>query len=160
MPPQAAQQYLALFDHSRQLAEGLAALAQNNTVSRVIIGQDDAETWCPSNIIYRDLQSRQIENLTLVRGADELTMLLVADTVNDQPPLGVQIIYSDPALADTYYPYEAAPLHELITEKLALAGLREDPASDYVIVVHTDGQSAAVPGLLEAYSRCRLSGLS
>jgi len=161
VPSQAAQQYLALFDHSRQLAEGLAALAQSNTVSRVIIGQDDAETWCPSNIIYRDLQSRQIENLTLVRGADELTMLLVADTVNDQPPLGVQIVYSDPALADTYYPYEAAPLHELITEKLALAGLREDPASDYVIVVHTDGQAAAaVPSLLETHSDAAYLGLA
>lgn len=161
VPQEAAQQYLALFDHSRELAEGLAALAQNGTVSRVIIGQDDAETWCPSNIIYRSLQSRQIENLTLVRGADELTMLLVANAVNDQPPLGVQIVYSDPALADTYYPYEAAPLHELIAEKLALAGLTEDPASDWVLLVHTDGQAAGViPDLLENYSDAAYLGLA
>ena len=161
VPAEAAQAYLALFDHSRQLAEGLTHLAQSGAAKRVIIGQDDAETWCPSNIIYRDLQAREIENLTLIRGADELTMLLIADTVNTQPPLGVRSIYTDPALAESYFPYEAAPLQELVAEKLALAGLTEDPDSNWTILIHTAAQAAdTLPPLLTAHQDDAYLGLA
>ncbi len=161
VPTEAAQAYLALFEHSRQLAEGLTRFAQNGAAKRVIIGQDDAETWCPSNIIYRDLKARQIENLTLIRGADELTMLLVADTVNTQPPLGVRIVYTDPTLAERYFPYEAAPLNELVAEKLALAGLTEDPESDWTILIHTAAQAAdSLPDLLAAHQSDAYLGLA
>ena len=161
VPPNIAQQYLDLFDHSRQLAEGLAQLAQNGTINRLIIGQDDAQALCPANIIYRDLQNLQIPNLTLIHGADEITMLLVANAVNNQPPLGVNIIYTNPALAQTYFPYEAAPLTELINDKLALAGLAPDPDSDWTVIIHTDPQAADnIPSLLNAYSQAAYLGLA
>lgn len=161
VPIEASARYLALFDHSRQLAEGLAHLAQEGAVKRVIIGQDDAEERCPSNIIYRDLKARQIENLTLIHGADELTMLLLADAVNDQPPLGVNIIYTNPALSDAIFPYEAAPLSEIVAEKLALAGLVQDDESPWRIIIHTDPQaSASVSALLEGQTDAAYVGLA
>ena len=137
VPAEAGEAYQALFAQSRLLAESLASLAEDGVLDQVIIGQDDAEKWCPSNIIYRALKAQENENLTLIHGADELSMLLVARAVNPAPEAGVNIIYTNPDKVLDIYPYEAAPLAEMAADKLALAGLRQDPEAPCTCLLYT-----------------------
>lgn len=134
--------YRSLFSQNQLLADSLADMTQSGWIDQLIIGQDDAEAWCPSNTIYRQLQERQNENLTLIHGADELTMLLVAKAVNQLPPLEVKILYTDPTRQSDYYPYEAADLATIVADKLALAGLTVSDTAASTIIIHNDPAAA------------------
>ena len=47
-----------------------------------------------------------------------------------------RIIYSDEDAKATTYPYEAIPLAEMTTQKLALAGLSEEQDASTTLYIH------------------------
>jgi len=105
----------------------------------LVIGQDDAQEYCPSNVVYRALQKLENENMTLLHGADELTMMTVARY--QAVPSSLRIVYSDDSFADAYYPYEGVSLAEGIAEKLAYLHITADENAKDTLVVHTDCDS-------------------
>lgn len=70
-------------------------------------------------------------------------MLLVSDLsaagLTETP---VRIIYSDEDAKATTYPYEAIPLAEMTTQKLALAGLSEEQDASTTLYIHCSSDDA------------------
>lgn len=141
VPTQVVRDYLALYNQTEQLVVSMAQLADKGIINRYIIGQDDAEEWSFSNIIYREMASRNQSSLTTIHGADELTMLILANMVSTEPK-PVRIVYTNPDKMDTYYPYEAADLQTIVATKLAFAGLYQDEQAADVIVIHNDQEQS------------------
>lgn len=137
IPDDILKQYLAVFENSCQITETLAQLAKDGYIDHYFVGQDDGEQWGIANTIARQLENRRQDNLTLLHGADELTMLLCARIINQGEPTAVNLLYTTPEKLSTYYPYEAADLATIIEEKLALANLVLDKQAPYTIIVQT-----------------------
>lgn len=113
IPADILQDYQNLHKESAQLAQSLDSLAEHS------------------------------ENTQLLHGADELAMLLVSDLsaagLTETP---VRIIYSDEDAKATTYPYEAIPLAEMTTQKLALAGLSEEQDASTTLYIHCSSDDA------------------
>lgn len=137
VPAAYVEQYLALYQTDYEFLLRLSEFAGENV--SLVIGQDDAQEYCPSNVIYRALQELENENMTLLHGADELTMMTVARY--QAVPSSLRIVYSDDAFADAYYPYEGVSLAEGIAEKLAYLRIRVDENAEDTLLVHTDRDS-------------------
>lgn len=144
IPRAIAEQYRNLYECSRQLTLTLADFAKQGLLDRYIIGQDDGEQWCPSNDIIRQLQQIASDNVTIIHGADELTMLLIANMTADNQPTAVNLRYTAPERLKDYYPYEAADLETIINEKLSLANLTLDSEAPYTIIIHNDSEQNAL----------------
>ena len=82
--PESLAQYLALFEQNERLMRALIELVKEGTLERLLIGQDDGETYSIPNIEKRRLQTllaeEQLpaEKAVIVHGADELALTLLA----------------------------------------------------------------------------------
>jgi len=136
VPVTALEQYLALYETNYTFLQKLTTYAKDNL--SLIIGQDDAQQYCPSNIIYRALGKIDNPNLFLLHGADELTMLAVASY--QSTPASINIIFSNTDDTTRYYPYEAADLTTILSEKMAYLNITIDPNAKDTLIIHTDPQ--------------------
>ena len=159
VPAEIVEQYLSLYGHAEMLVEELSDLAEKGCIDRLIIGQDDAEEWSFSNLIYQKIEQKQQNNITTVHGADELTMLILANRI-EQTPQPVRIIYTNPQKLDSFYPYEAADLKTIVAVKLAFAGLVENSRAKDVIIIHNDPEKSQYAAELLAAEKGHYVGLA
>lgn len=142
IPADILQDYQNLHKESAQLAQSLDSLAADGLIDQLLISQDDGTEHSPANITFRSLAEHS-ENTQLLHGADELAMLLVSDlSAADLAETPVRIIYSDEDAKTTTYPYEAIPLAEMTTQKLALAGLSEEQDAHTTLYIHCSSDDA------------------
>ena len=140
VPAEILEKYRQVFLQCGELLKQLQQMAANG-LCEVVIGQDDGEEYCPSNILKRRILANPTANLTFVHGADELTMLILASFV-DLPPSEVQIIIDDESAWSKYFPYEAADLATILKEKLALANVTLFADAEDTIFIHADSASS------------------
>ena len=142
VPDNALAEYQRLHKESAALAKSLDALTAEGLIDQLLVSQDDGTEHSPANITFRSLAEHS-ENTQLLHGADELAMLLVSDLsaagLTETP---VRIIYSDEGAKATTYPYEAIPLAEMTTQKLALAGLSEEQDASTTLYIHCSSDDA------------------
>lgn len=146
VPTAVLDKYRSLFLQNEQMIEQLESLA-NKGYFNLVIGQDDASEYCPSNIIKRHILARDSAQVTFIHGADELTMLILASYL-DLPPLEANIIIDDSEALNTYFPYEADTLSAILSEKLAFAQITPNEQATDSIFIHTRAQE---PDLVDAY---------
>lgn len=142
VPADALAEYQRLHKESAALAKSLDALTAEGLIDQLLVSQDDGAEYCPANITFRSLADHA-ENTQLIYGADELSMLFVANLSAaglDASP--VRIVYSDDADRSRIYPYEAASLEEMTAQKLTLGGATAGDDADATLYIHTDSSDA------------------
>lgn len=137
VPVDIVEQYIELYQTNYDFLNKLSKYAQNNV--SLVIGQDDAQQYCPSNAIYRSMEKLENENITTLHGADELTMLTIARY--NAKPVSLNILYSDENYMNTYYPYEAADLKTVIQEKANYVNINIDEKAKDTLIIHVDPAS-------------------
>lgn len=143
VPADALAEYQRLHKESAALAKSLDALTAEGLIDQLLVSQDDGAEYCPANITFRSLADHA-ENTQLIYGADELSMLLMANLSAaglDASP--VRIVYSDDADRSRIYPYEAASLEEMTAQKLTLGGATAGDDADATLYIHTDSSDAS-----------------
>lgn len=143
VPADALAEYQRLHKESAALAKSLDALTAEGLIDQLLVSQDDGAEYCPANITFRSLADHA-ENTQLIYGADELSMLLVANLSAaglDASP--VRIVYSDDADRSRIYPYETASLEEMTAQKLTLGGATAGDDADATLYIHTDSSDAS-----------------
>ncbi|MEX5286020.1 DUF4127 family protein [Selenomonas sputigena] len=128
--PASLAQYLALFEQNEHLSRALITLVEEGVLTRLLLGQDDGETYSIPNIEKRRLQElltqKQLpqEKAAIVHGADELALTLLAalpaETASPRPRIYVD--WNDAAAPDMVLPFMAISLQETAWEKIALFG--------------------------------------
>lgn len=143
VPAEVVANYTGLQSKSADEALALNDMADSGLIDRLIVTADDSAVHCPANITFRALQEVKSKSTVLTHGADELTMLLMADSVsNSADATPVQVIWSDEAAADTVYPYESQTVRTTLSEKMALAGLTETPQAAHTLYIHASNEDA------------------
>ena len=158
VPAEVLEKYRQVFLQSGELLAELQQMAAAG-LCEVVVGQDDGEEYCPSNILKRQISSNPTENLTFIHGADELTMLILASFV-DLPPAEVQIIIDDESAWSKYFPYEAADLATILKEKLALANVTVSADAQDIIFIHADSLSSETAARFIANDSSAYRGLA
>lgn len=119
-------QYERLFANYADFGQRLISLAENGTLDRLVIGQDDSEPNSIPNLVLHKfselLAAKGIsENrVFLAQGADELALsILAADEAqrNGFSPR-VALIYNDSSTPDRVLPYMGATLEKTAREKI------------------------------------------
>lgn len=141
VPSEITQRYRDLYTYHAELATSISELAGQGLIKKYYIGQDDGEQFAPSNIIYRSLLSKEHENVVVQKGADELTMMICAQ--ENPSPHEIKLVYSNPELMKEYLPYESAPLDEIVSEKLAILGIKVNPEAKDTLIIHNDASRAS-----------------
>jgi hypothetical protein len=148
------RQYLDTRKRDRAVDAAALSLVADGTVSRFVLGQDDAG---PVGLHVKDVHSLQDaahelqlgDRAAIEPGADELGLALVAHaiarSVGWTPHIAVA--YSRPAGGKTQDPLEYAPIDVTINALIGLAGgVRDDTHPDltlYVRVPHTTAEQDA-----------------
>lgn len=136
VPLEVAQRYQNLYNYHANLSTKLGELANSGVLKNYFIGQDDGEEFAPSNIIYRKLLEKAYKNVTIQKGADELTMMICA--MDSPKPREINLVYTNPEATSTYLPYESAPLKNIVNEKLQILGITVNPNSKDTLIIHND----------------------
>lgn len=136
VPLEVAQRYQNLYNYHANLSTKLGELANSGVLKNYFIGQDDGEEFAPSNIIYRKLLEKAYKNVTIQKGADELTMMICA--MDSPKPREINLVYTNPEATSTYLPYESAPLKNIVNEKLHILGITVNPNSKDTLIIHND----------------------
>lgn len=137
VPTWIADKYKAVFEYHYQLVNTLAELTEQGKISQLVVGQDDGEKFAPSNIIFREIQKKGYKNVSMQKGADEITMMILSAYEAPQD-LEVNVVYTNPIKASEYLPYESAPLNNIVSEKLKFFGITENPLAKDKIIIHND----------------------
>ena len=144
--PGSLQQYQELFRQNTELNEQLSLLAQEGTLQRLIIGQDDGEKYSIPNIEKRRLRTflskHEITDsqVSITHGADEiaLTLLTEIEARKQQHPPMVYVEYNTPETPASIMPYMAVSVEETVREKLhMLQGERtaSPDGADYILFI-------------------------
>lgn len=136
VPIEVAQRYQNLYNYHSNLSNKLGELANSGVLKNYFIGQDDGEEFAPSNIIYRKLLEKAYKNVTIQKGADELTMMICA--LDSPKPREINLVYTNPGSTSAYLPYESAPLKNIVDEKLRILGITVNPNSKDTLIIHND----------------------
>lgn len=137
VPSWVANKYKSVFEYHYLLVDSLSELANQGKISELVIGQDDGEKFAPSNIIFRKMQQKGYQNVSMQKGADEITMMILA-SYEAPKDLEVNVVYTNPEKASEYLPYESAPLNNIVSEKLKFFGITENPLAKDKIIIHND----------------------
>ncbi len=124
--PESLKKYRAIFSQNTELNKKLSLLAEQGTLKRLIIGQDDGEKFSIPNIEKRELrtflsqQGIATDRVFITHGADEvaLTLLTEIDAQAARHAPMVYIEYNDPSTAQRIMPYMAVSVEETVLEKI------------------------------------------
>lgn len=119
-------QYERLFANYADFGQRLISLAENGTLDRLVIGQDDSEPNSIPNLVLHKfselLAAKGIsENrVFLAQGADELALSILAadEAQRDGFSPRVALIYNDSSTPDRVLPYMGATLEKTAREKI------------------------------------------
>lgn len=136
VPSEITQRYKDLYTYHANLSTAISKLADSGIVKNYFIGQDDGEQFAPSNIIYRNLLEKSYKNVTVQKGADELTMMICA--LQNKAAHEINLVYTNPVAIAEYLPYESASLEEIVQEKLSVLGITINPQAKDTLIIHND----------------------
>lgn len=119
-------QYERLFANYADFGQRLISLAENGTLDRLVIGQDDSEPNSIPNLVLHKfselLAAKGIsENrVFLAQGADELALSILATDEAQRNGFSprVALIYNDSSTPDRVLPYMGATLEKTAREKI------------------------------------------
>lgn len=152
--PDSMRKYLAHFDENLATNKKLAALAEEGTLARLVLGQDDGEPYGIPNIEMARLKDciaasgANDKKVFLTHGADEIALMLVADFKLQQTKTRPKVFveYADENTAHRVMPYMAITMQETVAEKIAMLSaeqtLREDEADFILFVFAGDNENA------------------
>ena len=150
VPEELVQDYLSIYTRAELIAHSLIEMAQEGLIDHLLFGQDDAEKHGLSNRIVRKISKDFTEKITFVHGADELTMLALVKNAISVPEQGINISYSNKDFTTKVFPFEADTLEKVLEAKLNYLGLKNNPHSPFLEIIHTDpNNSTEVLTLIE-----------
>ncbi|MBR1552995.1 MAG: DUF4127 family protein [Schwartzia sp.] len=128
--PENLARYEALFANYAEFGHRLIALAEDGTLDRLVIGQDDSEPNSIPNLILRQLsetcEKKHIsgDRIFLAQGADELALsiLAAAEAKREGFSPHVALAYSNASAPGRVLPYMGATLDETAREKIRFTG--------------------------------------
>ncbi|MBQ1249467.1 MAG: DUF4127 family protein [Selenomonadales bacterium] len=126
IPQEIRDRYHRLYERNRKTNEALLSLVADGTIEYLAIGQDDGHIFGLPNLV-KDHLDRQVQRDTLlserveiVRGADELAMLLVSRIITEElPPLSVYVAYGDEDMSGVVMPFMSQSVNTTVEEKLS-----------------------------------------
>ena len=130
LPERVWQDYLSIYENTQLLVKSLILLTEEGLIDHYLIGQDDAEQFGLSNKIIRELKPQFNEKVSFVHGADELTMLALTRKLNSTEKLKYSLYYTNKEMEKVYFPFEAAPLEEVINTKLNYLNLPKETGQE------------------------------
>ena len=121
--------YLDLFKRNTKLNKELINLANENVITKLIIGQDDGEDFGVPNMekkaLVNYLHSNNInsDKVLITRGADEVALSLLASFVQKQTHYKPKVFieYNDDKAPNTIMPFMAGSVGSTVEEKLIMA---------------------------------------
>ena len=143
------EQYELLYEKNLQLNKELIDLCAAGVINKIVIGQDDGEEYGMPNIERRFLQRYIVQkNLNagqavVTHGADEVAMSLLFNMAQQfnatvyQPK--IYAAYTDDAAADKIFPYMAAPVKQIVEEKIEMTGgrpVKSPDEADFILYMH------------------------
>lgn len=128
--PYARAIYMRRYTENERIANLLIDMAQEGTLSRLWIGQDDGASYSIGNMEKRRLQERldvehtPKERVALLHGADELALtMLTAHALQKTAHVPrIYLDYNDPTTPQKTLPYMAISMEETAREKIELLG--------------------------------------
>lgn len=146
IPQEVRDRYHRLYTRNLHTNEALFALVEDGTIDYLAIGQDDGHIFGLPNLVKHQLDRRLhrtptlADRIEIVRGADELAMLLVSRiTLEQSDPLSVYIAYSDEDTGSIVMPFMSQSVNTTVDEKLAsVNALRAQTIdeSDFVLYLY------------------------
>ncbi len=126
IPQDIRDRYHRLYERNRKTNESLLTLVTDGTIEYLAIGQDDGHVFGLPNIVKQHLD-RQVhrdaflaERVEIVRGADELAMLLVSRIASEgSPSLSVYVAYGNEDMSGVVMPFMSQSVNTTVDEKLA-----------------------------------------
>ena len=127
--PEILAQYEKLFADYDAFGTRLISLAENGTIDRLVIGQDDSEPYSIPNLtLHRFSELLAAKNLGedrvfLTQGADELALSILAAVEAEREGFSprVALLYNDVSAPDRVLPYMGATLENTAREKIRFA---------------------------------------
>ena len=147
-------QYERLFANYADFGQRLISLAENGTLDRLVIGQDDSEPNSIPNLVLHKfselLAAKGInENrVFLAQGADELALSILAadEAQRDGFSPRVALIYNDSSTPDRVLPYMGATLEKTAREKIRFtrATIAASPeTADFTLYISANDKATA-----------------
>lgn len=147
IPTSILTNYHRVFEDNFTLNKKLIAMAQNGVLRKLVIGQDDGESFGVPNIAKRRLlhylkqQELPSDKVFVTKGADEIALTLLAalhgQRESHTPKINVQ--YDDGQTAGLIMPYMATSIATTVKEKIAMlhGTLTENPdEADFILFVY------------------------
>ncbi len=149
IPPGSLARYLAHFSENEAMSEQLIDLAEEGVLTRLVLGQDDGESYGIPNIEknaladYIKAHGLTEKQVFLTHGADEIALTLLAAWKNEQTGFHPRVFLrcNDPSTAKNTMPYMAVSTGECAAEKIRLIGgtLADAPKdADLILAVSTN----------------------
>ncbi len=113
--------YIGHFKAAEKLNQRLIELTQKNILDRLIIGVDDGEKFSIQNELADNLRINN-EKISLIHGADEIALTLLAEIF--QKNLKICVQYCDDDTAEKILPYMAIPIKNVVGEKISQLKLK------------------------------------
>ena len=146
IPQDIRDRYHRLYDRNRKTNEALFSLVADGTIEYLAIGQDDGHVFGLPNLVKEHLD-RQVrrdallsERVEIVRGADELAMLLVSRIATEKlPPLSVYVAYGDQDMSGVVMPFMSQSVNTTVEEKLASVNAQRvysADEADYILYLY------------------------
>lgn len=126
IPQEIRDRYHCLYDRNSKTNEALLDLVADGTIEYLAIGQDDGHVFGLPNLVKQHLDQYVCrdaflsERVEIVRGADELAMLLVSRiAIEDSPQLSVYVAYGNEDMSSMVMPFMSQSVNTTVDEKLA-----------------------------------------
>lgn len=147
IPAELINNYNRVFEENFQLNKQLITLTQAGVITKLVIGQDDGETFGVPNMMkrrllhYLDQVQVPSTKVFVTKGADEVATTLLADIYHRKTTtkLKINVQYADAHTPTLIMPFMATSVATSVTEKIALLdGIYTDnPAdADFILFVY------------------------
>lgn len=140
VPENFLKSYLHIYTNTGDMVKEIISLAKEGLVDHYLIGQDDGEKYGLSNKIRREISPDLKGNIHFVHGADELVSLALVKPAAQNFTEGIQLKYLNEELKGKYFPFEAAPLEEVVSGKINYLNLPLNDSSPYLEVIYNDSK--------------------
>ena len=155
LPPEILSRYEALFTNYADFGGRLIGLAEDGTLQRLVIGQDDSEPYSLPNFVLRQLSARLAkenigeDRVFLARGADELALSILAAVEAERTGFAprVALRYGDPSAPARVLPYMGATLESTALEKIRMTRgvpVASDADADFILYLSANDETMQV----------------
>ena len=152
LSPEVLSRYEALFTNYADFGGRLIKLAEDGTLRRLVIGQDDSEPYSLPNLVLRRLaatlakQKISEDRVFLARGADELALSILAAAESEREGFAprVALRFGDPSVPARVLPYMGATLESTALEKIRMTRgvpVSSDEDADFILYLAANDET-------------------